>query len=152
MLQGNGIQNCFGRASSETMNVGLEAALGAGFGTGTVCAVESVATPATETATITANAARVPASVNGSAGRNFVTLVNARSWFAARAIMPRRKARRSGGATGRCANIDSYLNADWLNEGRRPVCSIADKETQFRPMCGSRTPHQNRKDPQHRRL
>ena len=87
MLQGNGIQNCFGRASSETMNVGLEAALGAGFGTGTVCAVESVATPATETATIKANAARAPASVNGSASRNFAILVNAKSWFVSRAIV-----------------------------------------------------------------
>jgi hypothetical protein len=74
----------------------------------------------------------VPASVNGSAGRNFVTLVNARSWFAARAIMPRRKARRSGGATGRCANIDSYLNADWLNEGIRPVCFDCRQRTTVR--------------------
>src|SRR6516164_2699369 len=123
---------------SDALNRVLSRLLGAGFGTGAVCAVESVATPATETATIKANAARVPASVNGSAGRNFVILVNARSWFASRAIVPRRKARRSGGATGRCANIDSFLNADWLNEGIRLVCSIADKGTPFSPMCGSR--------------
>ena len=45
---------------SDALNV-LSRLLGAGFGTGTVCAVESVAAPATETATIKANAARVPA-------------------------------------------------------------------------------------------
>jgi hypothetical protein len=69
---------------SDALNCVLSRLLGAGFGTGTACAVESVAAPATETATIKANAARVPASVIGSAGRNFVILVNARSWFASR--------------------------------------------------------------------
>src|SRR6516164_2070279 len=71
---------------SDALNCLLSRPLGAGFGTGTVCAVESVATPATETATIKANAARAPASVNGSAGRNFAILVNAKSWLVSRAI------------------------------------------------------------------
>src|SRR6516164_7678647 len=78
---------------SDALNCVLLRPLGAGFGTGTVCAVESVAAPATETATVKAKAARAPATVNGSAARNLEILVNARSWFASRAIyrasMPR---------------------------------------------------------------
>ena len=39
------------------------------------------------------------------------------------------------------------LNGDRLNGSSPPVYSVADKETRFRPMCGSRaTPHQGRKD------
>src|SRR6516225_3306353 len=41
---------------SDALNCVLLRLLGAGFGTGTVCAVESVAAPATETATIKSNA------------------------------------------------------------------------------------------------
>jgi hypothetical protein len=52
---------------------------GAGFGTGTVCARDSVAAPATDMTTVKAKLARVPASTNDSAARNFQSLVNAQS-------------------------------------------------------------------------
>ena len=71
---------------SDALKCVLSRPLGAGFGTGTVCAVESVAAPATETAMVKANAARVLATANGSTGRNLEILVNARSWFASLAI------------------------------------------------------------------
>ena len=64
---------------SDALNCLLSRPLGADFGTGTVCAVEVVAAPATEIATAKANAARVLATVNGSAGRNLEIRVNARS-------------------------------------------------------------------------
>ena len=76
---------------SDALNCVLSRPLGAGFGTGTVCAVESVAAPATETATTKANAARVLATVNGSAGRTLEILVKRKILvrFPRNSIVPR---------------------------------------------------------------
>ena len=77
---------------SDALNCALSRPLGAGFGTGTVCAVEGAAAPATETTTAKANAARVMlATVNGSAGRTLEILVKRKILvrFPRNSIVPR---------------------------------------------------------------
>jgi len=55
--------------------------LGAGLGTGTVCAEDNVAVPNTDAATINASAVRVPATGSDSVLGDVAILFNAQSWF-----------------------------------------------------------------------
>ena len=65
--------------ASDALICVLSRPFGAGFGTGTVCADDSVAAPATEAVIITTKTTRALASASDPAGWDFGFLINAQS-------------------------------------------------------------------------